>query len=280
MADYYLLREDKTLGPFRAEEIRSWAAAGQLPATDLFCPVGGQEWGPVSQWPELSAPVVPVAPAAAATPGLAAGLSAWITRAWQMVSTEAGPFIVGALIVMGLSLVSLGICGPPLSAGLYWMALRKHDGHTVQSGDVMEGFKYFGATWGLALLVSAPIAVIFGALVAVIVASAHGKVEDAMPIIQLAVQVPANALGIFIGTVLLFAIPLIVDRGYGSIQALQESWAAVKPQFWSYLGAYFIFQMISGAGGMACGVGILFTMPLSIACIVACYRARFPAKGA
>jgi len=274
MADYYLLRDGKTLGPFRAEEIRAWAGTGQLGPADLFCPVGGQQWAPVGQWPELSA-----APPAAATPSLSTGLAAWVTRGWQMVSTDAGPFVLGALLVMALSLVTLGICGPPLSAGLYAMALRKHDGRPVQAGDVMEGFKYFGATWGLALLVGVPVAIVIGALAAAAVVLAHGKVEDAMPMIQLALQLPANALGLFIGTVLLFAIPLIVDRGVGSIQALQESWAAVKPQFWSYLGAYFIFQMISGAGAMACGIGVLFTMPLSIGCIIACYRTRFPAKG-
>ena len=35
----------------------------------------------------------------------ATGLSAWITRGWEIVSTDAGAFVVGTLIVIGLTLV-------------------------------------------------------------------------------------------------------------------------------------------------------------------------------
>lgn len=280
MSDYYLLRDGKTLGPYPAANIRAWAAAGQLPATDLFCPVGEQQWGPLAQWPELAIPTAYAPPTPAAQP-LRTGLSAWVTRGWEIVSTDVGPFIGATVLVMLLSIVTLGICGPPLTAGLYLMALRKHDGHAVAANDVMGGFKYFGATWGLALLVGLPVMILMGAifgLVFVMVRGDFDNLEHIMPMLQFAIQVPANAIGIFAGTILLFAIPLIVDREYGSVQALQESWAAVKPQFWSYFGTYFIIQMINGAGGMLCGIGALFTYPLSIACIIACYRSAFPRK--
>lgn len=273
MPEYYLLRDDKTLGPYRPEDLRAWAAAGQLPATDLFCPVGEQQWGPLSQWPDLA-----VTAPTAAPPVLRTGLSAWITRGWETVSPDAGAFVVATLIVMGLSIITLGICAPPLSAGLYVMALRKHDGHAVQANDVMAGFKYFGATWGLGLLATVPIMILVGLMVGLGLLAGGGDFEKSMPMIQSVMQLPLTALSYFIGTLLLFAVPLIVDRGYGSIQALQESWAAVKPQFWSYLGAYIIIQLISSAGAMLCGVGALFTFPLSVACVIAVYREKYPAK--
>lgn len=274
MPDYYLLRDNKTLGPYRAEDIRAWAVAGQLPATDLFCPVGEQQWGPLGQWPELAG----TAPKAEAAPVVRTGLSAWITRGWETVSPDAGAFVVATLIVMGLSIITLGICGPPLSAGLYIMALRKHDGHAVQSGDVMEGFKYFGATWGLGLLVGIPIMVVVALMVGLGLLAGGGDFEKSMPMIQMAMQLPLTAVSYFVGTALLFGVPLIVDRGYGSVQALQESWAAVKPQFWSFLGAYTIIQLISSTGAMLCGIGALFTFPLSVGCVIAVYRELFPAR--
>lgn len=274
MPDYYLLRDNKTLGPYRSEDVRAWAAAGQLPATDLLCPVGEEKWAPLGEWPDLATTV----PVAVGTPVVRTGLSAWITRGWEIVSPDAGVFVVASLIVMGLSLLTLGICAPPLSAGLYIMALRKHDGHAVQSGDVMAGFKYFGATWGLGLLVAVPIMLVVGLMVGLGLLAGNGDFEKAMPTIQLIMQLPLTVFSYFIGTAVLFAIPLIVDRGYGSIQALKESWAVVKPQFWTFLGAYVIIQMISGAGAMLCFVGALFTMPLAMACIIAVYREQFPAK--
>jgi hypothetical protein len=274
MSDYYLLRDNQTLGPYTAADIRAWALAGQLPATDIFCPVGGQQWGPLSQWPELASPA-PYAP----TPTAISGLSAWITRGWETVSTDAGAFILAALIVMGLSILTVGICGPPLSAGLYIMALRKHDGHAVSAGDVMEGFKFFGATWGLALIILIPVMLVMGLVFGIAFAASGKDMEQVLPFLQMGLQLPASAVGYFIGTALLFAIPMIVDLGYGPVQAIEESWAAVKPQFWSYLGAYIILALISSAGMMACGVGMLFTYPLSVACIIAVYRSRFPAKG-
>lgn len=271
MSEYYMLRDNQTAGPHRADEIRAWASAGQLAATDLFAPVGGQQWAPLAQWPELAG--------APGVSNLSTGLSAWITRGWETVTADPAAFILGMLIVVGLTIVTLGICGPPLSAGIYIMAMRKHDGRPVRAGDVMEGFQYFGATWGLTLIILVPVMLAMGLIFGVaFLAGGGGDMEEALPFLQLAIQLPASALSYLIGTAMMFAIPLIVDRNYGSIQALQESWEAVKPQFWSYLGTFIIFSLIGGAGAIVCYVGILFTQPLFVACVIALYRSRFPAK--
>jgi uncharacterized membrane protein len=271
MAEYYMLRNNQTAGPYRPDEIRAWAAAGQLTASDLFAPAGGQQWAPIGQWPELTS-------YPGAGQGMSAGLNVWITRGWQIVSSDPAAFILAALIAVGLSIITLGICAPPLSAGLYSMALRKHDGYPVRAGDVTDGFRYFGATWGLTLIIMVPVMIVLALIFGIAFAVGGTDLEKSMPFIQMGVQLPASALSYLIGTIMLFAIPVVVDRDYGSIQALQESWAAVKPQFWSYLGIFIIFSLIGGAGALACYVGLLFTQPLCVACIVSLYRSRFPAK--
>lgn len=283
MSDWYLLRGDKTLGPYRAEDLRAWAGEGRLLPTDLLAPVGGEQWQPIGAWPDLSSGPVSVA---AAIPQPAAplredGLSEWITRGWQMASTDVGVFIGATCVVLLLSILSLGICAPPLNAGLYRMVLRKHDGHPIEVNDVFGGFRYFAVAWGFNLLVSLPMFLVLGLLIGLIFVLGHSGragIEETMPVVSLIVQGPMMVISYFIATVILFGMPLIVDREFGAIDALVGTWEAVKPRFWSLLLANLIFQFIVSGGAMLCGIGMLFTLPLSLCCIVATYRTYFPAK--
>lgn len=178
-----------------------------------------------------------------------------------------------------ISLVTIGICGPPLGVGLYRMLLKRHAGQSVRAGDVFEGFRYFGVAWGFVLIIMLASMIVVGPLVLVVFLTVQRQGgEQAATSVNYLVQGVSNLLGIAIGTVTLFSMPLIADDRAGAIEALVTSWNTVKTNFWTYLLAYFIFQLISSAGMIACCVGVLFTAPLSMGCIVACYRSVFPAK--
>lgn len=82
-----------------------------------------------------------------------------------MASTDVGVFIGATCVVLLLSILSLGICAPPLNAGLYRMVLRKHDGHPIEVNDVFGGFRYFAVAWGFNLLVSLPMFLVLGLLI-------------------------------------------------------------------------------------------------------------------
>ncbi|MEI6502227.1 MAG: GYF domain-containing protein [Armatimonadota bacterium] len=272
MPDYYLLRDNKTLGPYRAEDLRAWAAGGQLPATDLLCEVGAEKWAPLGDWPELAS-------AAVATSVVRTGLSAWVTRGWEMVSTDVWPFVGATLLVTLLTLLTVGICGPPLNIGLWRMILKKHDGQAVATNDVFEGFRYFAPAWGLALITLLPLLVIMApfALMAM-PALRHGDAQQALAPLVMAFQFVMIVPAYLIGTILMFAMPLIADDRAGPVEAVVQSWETVKKSFWSYLGVYVICGLIMGAGAYACYVGMFFTIPVGQAGLAACYRERFPAK--
>ncbi len=290
MSQWYLLRGDQTHGPYEETQVRQWVQAGQIGPSDRLCPVGGTEWQPASAFlefatapaaPALAGPAAPSYPAAAQTlgPGTASGLSAWITKGWEMVSSEWQAFVGATLLMLLVTLVTLGICGPPLSVGLYRMLLKRHAGKPVQATDVFEGFQYFGVAWGFTLLMLLAVLIVMIPLgvIGFLVTRGQGA-EQAGQAAGTLFQGLSNLLSLAVGTITLFSMPLIADDRAGAVEALVESWNTVKANFWTYLLAFFIFQLISTAGVIACGIGMLFSMPLSLACIVACYRSVFPAK--
>lgn len=295
MSQWYLLRGDQPHGPYEEAQIRQWIRAGQLGPTDQLCPVGGTAWRPVSDFPELFVPAAtpgateypapggapPTASAQPLGPDTASGLSAWINTGWQMVSSEWGAFVGAMALMLLITLVTIGICGPPLVVGLLRMLLRRHAGQSVRAGDVFEGFRYFGVAWGFVLIITLASIIVVGPLMLLVFLTVQRQGgEQAATSVNLLVQGVSNLLGIAIGTVTLFSMPLIADDRAGAIEALMISWNTVKTNFWTYLLAYFIFQLISSAGMFACCIGILFSVPLSMGCIVACYRSVFPAQSA
>ena len=278
MSQWYLLRGDQTHGPYEEEQVREWARSGQVAPTDLLCPVGGDQWQPLQAYPQFADAASAPAAAPATQPGFGSGLSAWITTAWNAVSTDAGAFIGATALLMAVSVFTLGICGPPLQIGLLRMILKKLDGQPVRAGDVFEGFSFFGAAWGLAAILAVPLLIVLAPFVVMFIITAQsGNMEQTMPMFNLIVQGFSNLYGLAVGLIALFAWPLIAERRAGAWEAISQSWAAVRTDFWTYLLAVFIFALIANVGVLLCGVGLLLSMPLQQACIVALYRSRFPA---
>lgn len=280
-AEWYLLREGKPLGPYRTEDIRSWVQSGQVQPGTLLAPVGGQEWQPLESWPEFAEGIRLAVPAPVAAPPVADGLGAWITRAWEAVISDASTFILATLLLMLVSMLSFGICGPPLNIGLYRMALRKLDGQKISTSNLWEGFSYFGRAWGLTLLTSIPILIMYVPymmwFVKSIAAGQQPWQHELPPAIAL-LEGLIYIVSYLMATILLFAQPLIADDRAGVWDAIVQSWTTVKANFLIYLVATIIFLLIMQIGSLACCVGVLFTFPLSFLCIAAAYRSAFPAK--
>jgi len=82
--------------------------------------------------------------------------------------------------------------------------------------------------------------------------------------------------GIVVAGLLMFAVPMIADRGVDGVEALRASWNALKSQ-WLMAG---LFQIVMGlitlAGALVCGVGVLFALPVVILSITILYRDFFP----
>src|SRR5688572_18047486 len=65
------------------------------------------------------------------------------SRSWQLFQQNALTFILASLLVMVLSVVSVGILIGPLSIGYIEMVRKAGRNESVQVGDVFRGFDFF-----------------------------------------------------------------------------------------------------------------------------------------
>lgn len=204
------------------------------------------------------------------------GLGQWITQAWEMVTGELATFVLGMLLAGLVTIVTVGICGPPLQAGLFIMALKRYRGEEITPGTVFEGFQYFLPAWGVVLV----LALITGAISAPLTVPSAMMTQQAdnPELVQLLsglAQTWSSIVGILAGAAFFYAMVLVVDRNMGTIAALQTSWEKTKASFLSYVGIVFVLQLVGGAGVLACCVGLLVTAPMVPCAQVAAYMYHF-----
>ena len=141
-----------------------------------------------------------------------------LRNGWRRFVDDIGPLLLATLIACALTIVSLGILGGPLLAGLYGMVIgRVRDGRRAEVGDVFSGFDRFWAYFwaGLVLFVLIGLA--------------------SITIIG----------GVLLATIWLYVFPLMVDRGMGLGEAMGASYDIVRGSFWEHLALVIVFAVIS-----------------------------------
>ncbi len=198
---------------------------------------------------------------------------------WEMVIEDVWPWVGAMLLMMLISGVSFGIAGPPLTLGMWMMALKRFDGQTLGAGDIFAGFNRFWSAWGLALLMMAPMMAVLIPMWAIIAGGVFigGQNEDVAPFMILGIYAVYPLIYVAmlaVQTIFFYAWVLVAD-GQGAWDAVVASWDRVKLQFWSYLGIYIVLTLLASVGAYACYVGMFVTWPLLPCATVAAYRWHF-----
>ena len=185
----------------------------------------------------------------------------WIQQGWELYKANIGAWIVASLLAIVISVATLGILSGPMMAGLAWMALVLVDRKEpkLQMGDVFKGFDYFLQSflfylvWGVIMLAISVISLIpcIGALVVIVVSIA-------------------------LETALMFGMFLIVDKKMEFWPASMLSLNVVKPNFFPFLGLLVVAMLIGQVGMIACGIGVIVTMPIAVCILAVAYRNVFP----
>jgi uncharacterized membrane protein len=210
-----------------------------------------------------------------------------IGEAWKLVSDQLGTWVAASLIYMiacafvyGPMYASLfasmrnAVPGQPpeISPLIYlWtypamlvvvsvffpgfckMALKQIDGYPITVGDVFSGLPYMGRS--IITLLLYYIAVGVGFL--------------------------ACCVGSFVASAgLFFAIHLVIDRDMGPIDALQESWNTLKSHLLMMFAFLFLTYLCGMLGYLACGIGLIFSLPIMFIAPMIVYRDFYPAQGA
>ncbi len=280
----------------QAEDSADWRPLHQVPEFSAVLQSAAAATSPASAAP-------PVPPAELAARDYTLDLGGYLSRGWSLFKANMGLFIgVGLLylavwLVLGLigiipfvglvSSVAQIILAGPLVGGLYWVFILRARGLAATVGDLFAGFSRAFGNLILAQVVSSllalvgmlPGAFLVGAGVALLAGSGSGSGVHA---VGLALAVGGGVLlvigvgvAIYLSVCWMFALPLVIDRQMGFWEAMGLSRAQVRKHWWGVFGCTFVLGLVSMAGLLACGVGLLFTIPLAFAAIVCMYEDLF-----
>jgi len=80
---------------------------------------------------------------------------------------------------------------------------------------------------------------------------------------------------VYLAVTQMFHVPIVVAQGDGAMQAFRHGRKVVDPQFWRLLGFGLLMILITLAGLLLCGIGILVAAPVVVCCLVAAYQHLF-----
>jgi len=148
------------------------------------------------------------------------------------------------LIQIPFTLLAYGLLGP-FALSMSMMAMKVVRGEQVQVGDLGLGFARFGSS--------------FLAMLAITFCVTIGTYICCLP-------------GMIMGGLFMFTIPLIGDRSLQPFEAMGQSWQMLKSHLWMAMLFYLVVSLLSGLGILACGIGVLVTLPLLYVCATLVYR--------
>lgn len=193
-----------------------------------------------------------------------------------------GISIVGALIggVSFYVLIGAMICG------IFYAYLKQIDGGTAVFDDLWIGFKYFWPSLPVTLAVVVPVVAMIVVtfvtiyLPLITLAITNGKASESAVLGTffggLAIDLVFAVLMTCLHTLIIFAFPLIVDRGMGSWAAMKLSARAVLKNLGGITGLVGVNIGLAILGYCALGIGLYFAIPIITAANVVAYRKVFP----
>jgi uncharacterized protein involved in cysteine biosynthesis len=180
-------------------------------------------------------------------------------RGWNLFNPNIGLLVLAGLIGGVLSLVTCGLLGGPMTAGLLLIVrrLQKNDPIKPQVGDIFKGFDYFLQSFLFFFLFALASFVI-------------GVILNLVPVLG---QLASFAVSLFSGALVMWGIMFVVYEKMTAIDAFKKLLAGISSgAFIMPLVFGLLASLLSSAGLIACGVGVLFTYPLACCCLASAYE--------
>lgn len=223
-----------------------------------------------------------------------------LSDGYEMLKGNYGSFlgvmIVGGLVIILGSCIPLSPLMPPMLCGLYLCALAMMNRQPFNTSTLFKGFEFFLPSFLASLITTIPILVLsiimqiglggLGAVTESLKQNKNPKPEEIVPILVgvfgfiFGIYLLIIVVALVLGTVTIFAYPLIVDRKLGALDALKLSFRAVLGNFFGVVGLMIVGQLIILAGLMFFYIGALFVAPVIFAAWAVAYRRVFPAQTA
>lgn len=169
--------------------------------------------------------------------------SRWLHAGWDLVKADMGTYALAALIFFLLSGVPF-IQGA-LVAGFHIFTMKKLMGRRAEFADLFKGFNFFVPTLVASLLIG--VFTFIGTLFCIIP-------------------------GLVVAAALKFTFLFIVDKRMDFWPAMQASHAVVKQDYFGFTMFLLLAFLVNVLGLLCCVVGLLLTVPLTIAAITVAYK--------
>lgn len=211
-------------------------------------------------------------------------IGGWLNSGWLIIQQDLSTFALAGLVASVLSLVSCYVCLGPLYVGLLMMCFRKMTYGHVEFSNLWDGFKRFGNSFLLLLLVlAASFGVSFVLMIPLIAMGVFSGNSTANSPAGLAVnvgyQLASYVISALLQGVIFFAFPHVAARNVNPIEALSASWNVFRRNPVMFCLAGLVFQLVGSLGVIACCVGIFVTMPLMLAATAKAYADHFGLQG-
>lgn len=182
----------------------------------------------------------------------------WIEKGFNLYKENFAVLVLATLIAVILSAVTFLVLAGPMMAGVLLITLSLLDRKEPkpQVGDLFKGFDYF--------LNSFLFVIVWGVGLGII-----GLILFLIPCVGMLVAI---ALFVAAQAFLLFGPFLIVDKQMDFWPASMESFNKVKTNFWPFLALALVAGIIGGIGQIACGIGIVLTLPIQACILAVAYR--------
>ncbi len=167
-----------------------------------------------------------------------------LAEAWRIFTSDFVLWIIAGLVMIVVSIVSLGILSGPMTVGFIELVERRRRGEPGSASDVFEGFSKFGAS------VIASLLILIGVLV--------GAIFLILP-------------GLLFGLAMVFTFHAIAIDDEDAMSAMGRSFEIISENF--TLAAVFlvIALVLSGIGG-AVIFGTLLTTPFTLLLLTLAYH--------
>lgn len=103
---WWLTREGKPEGPFEQSLILGWIQEGRLESSSIACPDGGQQWKPLSSWPQFAVSISQTVNASDQSPASARETQTPQMEAEGDVSQKVAAPAIGLIFTGGLTILS------------------------------------------------------------------------------------------------------------------------------------------------------------------------------
>ncbi len=186
-------------------------------------------------------------------------LGDWLSGGWQVYKENWAVMSLGSLLGGLLSVVTVGILAGPVLMGLFRMAFKTMRGERPVIGDLFNWQGGFIQAF-LTALIFAVIHIGLGGL---------GNNNSFFSLLSLAAT---PLLSVMLG----FTMSLIVERGLDVANAINQVARLVFSRdafMWWVVGL--VFAAITSGGVVACGIGVLVTLPWIISSSAVAYRDVF-----